>query len=35
MTDEMKNMKYEELKQYLKKYDTLNEIQIKEVNERK
>ena len=36
MTNEMKNMKYEELKQYLeKKYDKLNEIQINKENENK
>ena len=36
MTDEMKNMKYEELKQYLeKKYDKLNEIQANKENENK
>ena len=36
MTNEMKNMKYEELKGYLeKKYDKLNEIQINKENENK
>ena len=36
MTNEMKNMKYEELKQYLeKKYDKLNEIQANKENENK
>ena len=36
MTNEMKNMKYEELKGYLeKKYDKLNEIQIKRMKIKK
>ena len=36
MTNEMKNMKYEELKGYLeKKYDKLNEIQANKENENK
>ena len=36
MTNEMKNMKYEELEQYLeKKYDKLNEIQIKKMKIKK
>ena len=36
MTKEMKNMNYEELKAYLeKKYDQMNEIQVKEETERK
>ena len=36
MTNEMKNMKYEELKQYIEnKYDKLNEIQANKKNENK
>ena len=36
MTDEMKNMKYGELKAYLeKKYDQMNEIQVNKENENK